>query len=210
DLDLAQRRQHAVLGGRHRQRLPLPLSRLQLAARLAGPERPSAFPVDLHRDDLVAGRFQRFGHRAGGRDRDLVLARPAAHQHGYATASHGVGFVPVVSVGVDWVGGGATYLPTVMVTVDFGFASVPASGLWLITWPSSLGSVVSMVWTATLKPAPRSRALADCASSPLTSGMVIVFGPLDTSKVTVVPLGSCVLPLGSWPSTVSFGWSESC
>ena len=74
--------------GRHGQRLhgraPVPL---QLRAR-ARAERPAAVAPNLDRHRLVTAGVEALEHRAGRLERDLVLARPAAHEDGDADPRH--------------------------------------------------------------------------------------------------------------------------
>src|SRR3954452_12798602 len=133
-------------------------------ARAAGPELPAAVAADRDRHGLVAVRVERLEHRAGGRERDLVLARPAAGEHGDPEAPrHGGGTVVVVSVVVVTSGGGALNLPTTIVTFAPGFACCPAGGSWLTTIPSSPSSVVSSCCTFTLNPDDSSWLRAVCS-----------------------------------------------
>src|SRR5207247_4600649 len=78
-----------------------------------------------------------------------------------------------------------------------------------ITTLSKVGSAVSCRITFTLKPEPSSVARAVSTSWLVTSGTPLVFGPFETCRVTVVPLVAKDPPPGDWPTTVSFGWSES-
>src|SRR5205085_12686945 len=76
-----------------RDRAPLELAELPLSVAL-----------DLDRRGLVALRVEPLEHRARRGDRDRVLARAPAHEHGDADTglvSHGPGVVVVVD-GVDW------------------------------------------------------------------------------------------------------------
>jgi hypothetical protein len=81
-----QRLRHAR--GRHRQRLhgraPVPLE-LRVRARA---ERPAAVASDLDRHRLVAPGVEPVEHRARRFERDLVLARTAAHEDGDADPRH--------------------------------------------------------------------------------------------------------------------------
>ena len=63
---------------------------------MSGPERPLPLAVDLDRDDLVALGVESLDHGTRRRERDRVLGRAPAHQHGDAAASHGVVVVSVV------------------------------------------------------------------------------------------------------------------
>ena len=58
------------------------------AAERAAPavERPAALPVDLDADHVDPELFERGDHAARGGERDVVLARPAAEEHGDAAA----------------------------------------------------------------------------------------------------------------------------
>src|SRR6266540_6736085 len=110
----------------------------------AGTQLPRALAANLYRHRLVALGIEGLQHGACRGERDLVLARAPSHQDRDAPP-HGNAAVLVVCV-VEVVGG-ATYLPTKIVTTALGAASVPASGLWLITWPSRFGSLVSICST---------------------------------------------------------------
>src|SRR4029079_1076098 len=96
---------------------------LCLAARA---QLPAAAAVDLHRHDVVATRFERGDHACGRRERDRVLARAAAEDHGDA-AAHGVVVVEVVVV-VPSPPGDPVSWPTWIVTTSPVFASAPGAG----------------------------------------------------------------------------------
>ena len=155
DVDRAERRQRPALR-RNGQRLrgPCPGARPGPGTRVDGQrlrracpgvrhqgmsapvEGPAAVAGDGDAHDLVALRVERCEHRAGRRERDLVLARAAAGEQGHAEpAAHGVVVVVVVAP--------FTMRPTVSVTMVFGAACVPPCGLWASTIPSELGSVTS-------------------------------------------------------------------
>src|SRR4051812_14931313 len=105
-------------------------------AAVSGRERPPALPADLDRDGPVAGRVERGEHRPRRRERDLVLARAAAHDH-RQTDALGHGVVEVVSVVAP------VSRPTKIVTTDLGSAGVPEAGDWSRTMFSCAGSLVS-------------------------------------------------------------------
>ena len=70
-------------------------------------ESPAAVAADRDRHRFVALRVERLEHRTRGRERDVVLTRPAAREDRDAdTATHGTGTVVVVAVVVS-LGGGA-------------------------------------------------------------------------------------------------------
>src|SRR5262249_33291980 len=206
DFDLVQGGHDSVRRDRNRQRLSrtgpgawhLVRSRSALPDRgalVSGAERPVPVPPDLDRHCLVTLGVECLQHRTGRSERDLVLARAPAHDDRDAPLPHGTwATVDVVPVVVVVVGGGAVYLPTVIVTVDFGGASVPPPGVSLSTWSLSAGSVVWIVLTLTLKPACLSSAVAVLTSAPVTSGTVTVEGPFETVSVTLVPRGADVFP----------------
>src|SRR5205823_11884585 len=125
----------------------------------------------------------------GRGERDLVLARAAAHDHGDADPPrHGV--VVVVSVEA------AVSRPTKIVTTAFGFAGVPATGDWSSTMFSWLGSVVSCGTIFTRKPESFRVDTAVSLSSVVTGGTGFFVGPFETVRVMVEPLGAVVFAPG--------------
>ena len=136
DVDLAE----GCCGGRLRddgERLDAGSGKRVVAAR----ELPAARLVDLDDDGLVPLGIERGDHRARRRERDLVLARTTAREHGHANAwAHGIG---VVSVVVSVVVVGSTKRPTKRVTIVFGSACDPPTGSCAFTMPSSVKSSVS-------------------------------------------------------------------
>ena len=89
DVDVRDRGRHLLAG----QALAA-LERLR-----ASPEAPVARPVDLHRDDLVAGPLERGDHARSRGERDRVLARAAAEDDGDPPAHPVVVGVVVVAAG---------------------------------------------------------------------------------------------------------------
>src|SRR5579872_6141802 len=95
-------------------------------ARGAVRERPAAVPGDRDAQDLVPLGIERGKDGAGGRERDLVLARAApGEQTDPEPSRHGVVDVVVV-VAVE---PPVTMRPTVSVTVEPGFSCVLPFGL---------------------------------------------------------------------------------
>src|SRR6185312_2401883 len=85
---------------RHGQRLR-GRPRRQLGPSVSRGKRPAAVPSDLDRPHVVSLRIERGGDGRGGRERDVVLARPPAREHRQPhAAAHGGGGCAVVGVGV--------------------------------------------------------------------------------------------------------------
>ena len=149
---------------------------------VSGRELPAPVVADLDLDGLVAGRVERIEDGSGRGDRDLVLARSAAHDHRDADAlRHGV--VVVVSVLV------LVRRPTKIVTTEFGGAFDPPGGSCVWTMPSCVGSATGCdtIWTP--KPDAFSCACASLCDKLVTSGTVDVVGPFDTCRLIFVPGG---------------------
>src|SRR5215210_1313695 len=202
DVDLAERRRRRRRG-RNGQRLCRPWPGVRHRGRSvsgecrisrAGFELPAAVAADRDRHRVVALRVERLQHRAGGGERDLVLARAASHQDGnLQSTSHGTGAFSSLK------------RPTTIVTSLCGLACVPAAGRWSRTKPSRSWSITSWCSTWTLKPCASSVALAVCSSVLVTSGTVTVSGvcgPFETESVTVVWRGWKVPLSGSRSTTV--------
>ena len=141
------------------------------AAAVARRQCPAAVAADLDRPHVVALRVECRDDGGGGRQRDLVLARPASceHRQPYAPA-HGVGGGVAPSAepsggspsaasagGAGVTSGGGTNSPTVSVTTESGSACVPPAGSCDMTRPSSASSSVSCRTIDTRKPAARER-----------------------------------------------------
>src|SRR4051812_46143467 len=192
DVDVTERRRHALRRDGQR---------LGDRGAVGRPSRklPAAVAADLDGDRLVPLRVERVQHRPRRGERDLVLGRASAQQHGHAdAATHGLG------------GGGGSpvgKLPTVIVTVEPGLAFVPPVGDWLSTMPPSPGSVTSCRTIRATKPALSSVDCADPSSWLVTSGTVAFCGPFETLRVTVER--GLALPLGLWSTTMPFASSLS-
>ena len=146
---------------------------------MARPELPAAVAADRDRHRLVALGVERLEHRARGGERDVVLARPAAGEHGDADApAHGNGD-----------GGGRRRSSSVVVVGRRRRAcsgrrrsspsspaspASPAAGPAESTKPSSPSSVVSSCSTFTLKPDASSWLRAVCSSVFSTFGTPVV------------------------------------
>ena len=210
DVDRAERRGRGV--GRDGERLR-GRGRRQLGAPVAGRERPAAVAADLDRAHVVALGVERGDDRGRRRERDLVLARAPAREHGQPhAAAHGdaascrswcrwscrSAVAVVVSVGGG--GGGVTSGGGTNSPIDDRHDRVghrPASrraGPGDMTRPSSASSSVSCRVTWTRKPAARSVARASGPACSDTSGTVSVCGPRETESVTGEPRVAVELP----------------
>src|SRR5205809_1579898 len=102
-----------------------------------------------------------------------------------------------------------TNLPTVIVTVEPGFACDAPAGCCDCTIPSWIGSLTSCGWMDTRNPEARSCCTASACARVVTSGTLVVCGPLETRKAMVAP-GTWYVPAsGLWLTTVPFGSSDS-
>src|SRR5262249_56922868 len=101
---------------------------------VARSELPPAITADRDRDDVVAAGIERLEPRPRGRQRDVVLARAPAGEHGDAEApAHGGG------------PGCCASFPTTIVTTVPGGACVPPAGSCERTIPSCDWSVTGCV-----------------------------------------------------------------
>ena len=98
------------------------------------------------------------------------------------------GVVVGVVVGGGGGGGVAFSRPTTTVTVEPGLVWLPPKGRWSITMPSCAGSEVVCFCTVVRKP-DLYVACAESWSRPVTSSTVDSWGPFDTVRITVEPLG---------------------
>ena len=167
-------------------------------------------------DHVVALRVERLDHRARRGQRDLVLARAAAGEHGDAQRrsrrrrgrrrrgrGRRRGRVVVVAA--------CRKRPTRdrHRRARLGLrAAERVSGSSTI--PSCAGSFVAPVTTCDLEAGACERvAVAAVSSRLVTSGTGVVDGPFDTVSVTVEPGGAAMPPAGSCAITVPVGWFES-
>src|SRR5690606_20008087 len=121
-LDAAVLAEGAVQGGEDGVGAEQPAAGDQLDRAAAGA--PAALAADPHLDHLVPGVAEAPRHRRAGAQRDLVLGGAAAREHRHLHPSS-----PSSSTG-------AACLPTVIVTVSPGSASVPGGGNWSVTRPT--------------------------------------------------------------------------
>ena len=92
--------------------------------------------------------------------------------------------------------GSGSAAPTVMTTIESSASSLPGSGSWRRTMPTlSLISSCSL----TRKPSLRRVARASAVVSPTTSGTPSC--PLETTRLTTVPGGTCSPAEGVWLMT---------
>ena len=149
--------------------------------RPPGRQRPRSVAADLDRNGVVAClREAREDRRAGG-ERDLVLARAAAHQDGDAQAVLTGALAQPSPIGKR---------ATKIVTVDPGSTSAPSGGSWSMTMPSSSGFEGRDVLGHDRRIPRRSASAAALPSSrPMTPGTDATGGgPWETSISTVLPL----------------------
>ena len=165
------------------------------AAPAAGGSAQRAVAADLDRLRLVALRVERLDDRARRRERDLVLARASAGEHGDAerarvTVSSAASVVVVVSVGV--VGGRRRRRHVDCRRTASRPCSDPAGCCPADPARSRRRRTSRRRCPAgspsTLKPAAFSVAFASASVWPVTSGSGVVCGPFETERLTVEPL----------------------
>ena len=154
----------------------------------AGLERPAAVAADRDRRRLVALGVERLEHRAGRRERDLVLARaPAGDDRDPDAPAHGI-----VVVGCVVSGGGA--LEAADHDHDRRALLGLRAALRVLREHSAVEVLVSTIsstdWTS--KPDCVSWAVASASVRLVTSGTCEVCGPFETWSVITEPLPCCV------------------